>query len=835
MSSQRNLRQRTPPAPSGSVMNKGNSKTSKDASVDQDPINHISSRRRGIHLPPPLPPKQSGDDFENSELFWDTAGREAVKEDPKYQQTQPKSKRKNREKKQSNGKQKSASLKQHKNSKVDKAAEINTLRSKYVKDIQNVKTPDFSSTRTDDKQKSEENNESAEYFPFELNSGNEDQAKSGTVYLSPAGLSSIASIPPTPGTMSTVNTLSVDQSRIKSPPRSSNSNSLNRTSRNASKIIKEVVENKLSDDNSADSSIDDPNGRDKSGYSSTSRTSRSEPKIIEKITEKINDDDVSGISNDVAKEDRIHDQEDDMLISDGEEADDLFPVQEEENIGHIDLLTKSPKSVKEPEKKKESMLLSTDKVRLPKEKATIPLLETSLEELSSTIMDETKSNESYIENNREEEVSSPEDYNSHQHDGNHLQYDSDKATQHPVDEDISKHGDEQDDNENGYLEASSNHQLASHSKKRGILKESSSKRKRNTKDNNDETDESESEDDTTADKRTKTKAKSKKKTQRRLPSSSTVTPDNQRKRKRRVTYAKGEGYPIGNRDYESVPVAEFKENNNESDEDDTNKGVRRSKRTRFHPLAFWKNERVIYEPHDERGMLGEALGDMPIVSGVIKALPTPHKRKKVSLVSNDSSRKRKSKSRRSEDHDRESVTPFNASKLRKKYAINEGEMASVWDEANGIVDEQKLICYRDNMIVSDLPLKSKRGKRESKVVCKAVQTFNVPSSNESIPGWIAGKLIVPPKGIKDEEGVGLCSQVFNIGDCQPQSLEVAIADPEVNEGKFDSSTAQRFLLSKGDMFQVPAGNIYRIENHSDTYEVTMYWTIIRPVQTKSEE
>lgn len=130
-----------------------------------------------------------------------------------------------------------------------------------------------------------------------------------------------------------------------------------------------------------------------------------------------------------------------------------------------------------------------------------------------------------------------------------------------------------------------------------------------------------------------------------------------------------------------------------------------------------------------------------------------------------------------------------------------------------------------------LPQNSKRVKGESKIVGRASQAFNVPADESGMmPGWIGGNLSLPPRGIKDAEGVGLCSQVFNVGDCQPDSLEVAIADPEENDGKFDASTAQRYLLSKGDMFYVPAGNIYRIENHSKSEDCVLFWTIIRPVK-----
>ena len=98
----------------------------------------------------------------------------------------------------------------------------------------------------------------------------------------------------------------------------------------------------------------------------------------------------------------------------------------------------------------------------------------------------------------------------------------------------------------------------------------------------------------------------------------------------------------------------------------------------------------------------------------------------------------------------------------------------------------------------------------------------------NFPGWISGQLDLPPTGIKDAESVGLCSQVFNVASCQPKALEFALADPDESDAQFLPETAQRFLLSPGDMFCVPAGNMYRIENHSKTHECKLFWTIIRP-------
>lgn len=41
------------------------------------------------------------------------------------------------------------------------------------------------------------------------------------------------------------------------------------------------------------------------------------------------------------------------------------------------------------------------------------------------------------------------------------------------------------------------------------------------------------------------------------------------------------------------------------------------------------------------------------------------------------------------------------------------------------------------------------------------------------------------------------------------------------------------LLRKGDSFFIPPGNIYRLENHSNTKSAMLYWTIIKPVEEES--
>ncbi|KAL7452990.1 hypothetical protein ACHAWC_004696 [Mediolabrus comicus] len=300
-----------------------------------------------------------------------------------------------------------------------------------------------------------------------------------------------------------------------------------------------------------------------------------------------------------------------------------------------------------------------------------------------------------------------------------------------------------------------------------------------------------------------------------------------------------EGVPAGNREYETVPVSDYKDSPSADPTSRTPGGssLRRSRRARFEPIQWWKNERLVYGPQNEEGELGEAMGDMPVVTGVNKALPTPYKevkRERKAPVATAGEGKRGGKRKGGGDDVAvmrvEDMPQFDDKAFRKKYkkTFNDGETGSVWSETFEETTDTKIVSRLSNRNFSQLPLSKSRKKGESKKVGQASQAFHVQTDDDDLfPGYIAGNVILPPKAIKDAEGVGLCSQVFNVGDCQPNSLEFALADPSSQDGEFDEKTAQRFLLSKGDMFQIPPGNVYRIENHSKTEDAKLFWTIIK--------
>lgn len=141
----------------------------------------------------------------------------------------------------------------------------------------------------------------------------------------------------------------------------------------------------------------------------------------------------------------------------------------------------------------------------------------------------------------------------------------------------------------------------------------------------------------------------------------------------------------------------------------------------------------------------------------------------------------------------------------------------------------EVVSYAADMNGGNLPLSQSRTKAEGKITGKAAQAFNAPTEEGGhYVGYIMGNLILPPKGIKDPESVGPCAQTFTVCRCQPKAMEVSFGDPEEPDGELDPETAQRFLLSPGDMFRVPPGNSYRLHNHSESEEALLTWTIIRP-------
>ncbi|CAM9799606.1 unnamed protein product [Discosporangium mesarthrocarpum] len=160
--------------------------------------------------------------------------------------------------------------------------------------------------------------------------------------------------------------------------------------------------------------------------------------------------------------------------------------------------------------------------------------------------------------------------------------------------------------------------------------------------------------------------------------------------------------------------------------------------------------------------------------------------------------------------------------------MSKEEACVVWDEDTA--DHVKSLVMRaSNMVQNRLEPTANRPPGKD-MAGSAAQAFNVPAE-AGISGWLSGTLLLPPTAVKDAEHVARSTQVYWVGDCQPNALELAVAlpDNEVRNEFFDPTTAQRFLLSPGDHFYIPVNNIYRLENHSKRAAATIYWTVLKPV------
>jgi hypothetical protein len=162
---------------------------------------------------------------------------------------------------------------------------------------------------------------------------------------------------------------------------------------------------------------------------------------------------------------------------------------------------------------------------------------------------------------------------------------------------------------------------------------------------------------------------------------SSVVPKKQKKKttSRFATRFSPKGIPLA-QEYETIPLSDLK-----PDDDTPPEGLRRSRRTRVAPLAFWKNEKPEYGANDDEEAPSDLI-NMPIVKAYIRALDTPYKPRRVVPSSAVEQRgKQKSKtattsSSSSNRHAAVSSEPFDSSRLRAKLEVIDGEEGRLWDD-----------------------------------------------------------------------------------------------------------------------------------------------------------
>ncbi|KAF1332024.1 Centromere protein c/mif2/cnp3, partial [Globisporangium splendens] len=236
---------------------------------------------------------------------------------------------------------------------------------------------------------------------------------------------------------------------------------------------------------------------------------------------------------------------------------------------------------------------------------------------------------------------------------------------------------------------------------------------------------------------------------------------------------------------------------------DNASGVRRSKRKRFKPLAWYKGEHYVYERRES----GVGLV-IPTVAGIERVgttTPTKTARKYT----------RKSNS----NPQRKAIKPFPKSSLPKDLKYEDGEWADLYDTSAGCINKMNVICRASEIEHRELP------SVDGEVPGFAGQSFNLRNSHP-FSRWICGRLGLPPGAAKEAESVGEAVQVFYVTNCQPGAVEVSFGP--VTDEYFDTTKATRFLLNPGDEFYVPSRNAYYLKNYSEKATCDLHFTIMKP-------
>ncbi|ETI43469.1 hypothetical protein, variant 1 [Phytophthora nicotianae CJ01A1] len=235
-------------------------------------------------------------------------------------------------------------------------------------------------------------------------------------------------------------------------------------------------------------------------------------------------------------------------------------------------------------------------------------------------------------------------------------------------------------------------------------------------------------------------------------------------------------------------------------------GLRRSKRRRFKPLAWFKSEHMVYE----RTFVGVGTV-MPTVVGVER-------------LGHDSptSKRMKAKPPSKRTNNSRALTRKELPKDIQKRIVD-SEWATLFDSQAGCMNDLNIICRSSEIRLRKLPTEERGG---AVVHAYAGQSFNLFSPSP-FARWISGRVVLPPGAWKEPEGVGQAVQLFYVTGCQPKSLELALA-PETDDDFFTSKYTTHFLLSPGDEFYVPAGNVYYVKNHSSSADCDLRFTILKP-------
>ncbi len=274
-------------------------------------------------------------------------------------------------------------------------------------------------------------------------------------------------------------------------------------------------------------------------------------------------------------------------------------------------------------------------------------------------------------------------------------------------------------------------------------------------------------------------------------------------------------------------------------------GLRRSKRTRWEPLKYWKGERLRVEKvsaateeairiarQKRRYSVGVGAllhGELTNVKTKVMAVQdehfkTPGKRK---YTGKRRGRRPGQKNQPKEDEENEDANALPPIVPKDFVDSDVYDLIKCFDRLEGKHVEKDCVRMQSDITYSYLP----RGNGEEynsddedpkDLVEGTVDKYwGLAQAGASFDDtrFVSGIVHLKPLSLKPFEGTHACTQVFHITEAQRKSVDVCI---EGAEG------ARHYLLSAGDHFWVPHDCMYSINNRSQNIPARIHFVLLKP-------
>jgi hypothetical protein len=148
-----------------------------------------------------------------------------------------------------------------------------------------------------------------------------------------------------------------------------------------------------------------------------------------------------------------------------------------------------------------------------------------------------------------------------------------------------------------------------------------------------------------------------------------------------------------------------------------------------------------------------------------------------------------------------------------------------------------IICRAEALNFADMTVAGARSDAPPSCAAASGLSMLKGAPAFTLKKWFTGTLTIAPGGSKAAERVMSSTQLYWVARGQARALELAVDAGDPGDGvggtdacapeHFEPLRAQRYLLSAGDQFAVPAQNVYMLQNHSASESVLINWVILQ--------